>query len=171
MPSSASPSASPSPSRPRRSLISSNIWLARIFRTRAFPPREVDAQLWAVVTKCGDRDWGETDAAPLRGLRIALFNNEEHACIAGARALVEAVNTGALPPESILPVHQRFKDQPMPVPLKVLRAVSSEDAGGLGGNTAAARRYWTTLAAASETESDGRQDQGAAPSSASGTFT
>ena len=123
-------------------------WLGRLWETRAFPPQEVEAGRFAVVVKLGDRAWDDPESAPLRGLRICIYTSEDAARGAAARALNTGVTEKQIEIDAqIAEAVKAYVSEPPSAPIKTLRAVTVEDAGGMGGNSAVARRYWASMAA------------------------
>ena len=128
-------------------LIPDESWLGRVFEANAFETLGVNAGLWAVVTKCGDRADGDEADAPLKGLRIVMYNEESEARIVAARALKQV--RGA---RNLTEVQRRYAQGRPAAAELTLQAVSAKDAGKMGGNRSAARQYWAELEAAEARE-------------------
>ena len=117
-------------------------WLGRVFESNEVEPLGIEAGLWAVVTKCGDRADGDAAEVPLKGLRLVLYKHEMDARVVSARALKQ--QNGA---QNITEVQRKYAQRRPAAATLTLKALSAKDAGKIGGNRAAARSYWTELEA------------------------
>ena len=124
-----------------RGRIPNEAWRGRLWKTTEYPPLSVDNGLWAAVTEIGDRGWNESESTPLHGMRIQLYEDEEHARAAAAASLARHPEKDARGRAVPLapPVVQYAKKGLRPARM-TLRAVSATDAGMCGGNTALARQ-------------------------------
>ena len=117
-------------------------WIGRVFESNAVPHLGVDAGLWAVVTKCGDRADGDAADAPLKGLRLVLYKDEMDARIVSARALKQLHSA-----RHISELQRKYAQRKPATEELTLKAIPAKEAGKIGGNRAAARSYWTELEA------------------------
>ena len=113
-----------------------------MFESNAVPNLGVDAGLWAVVTKCGDRADGDAADVPLKGLRLVLYKDEMDARIVSARALKQLHSA-----RNISELQRRYAQRKPATAELTLKAIPAKEAGKIGGNRAAARSYWTELEA------------------------
>ena len=119
-------------------LIPDASWLGRVFETAAH--LGVEEGFWAAVTMLGDKSEHDPEDSPLRGLRLTIFDSEQGARVAAARALKEANGATAISPVQRKYALKRHSDEHAQ-----LRAVSAKDAGKLGGNKSVARLYWDNV--------------------------
>ena len=128
-------------------------WVGRFWETTGSPRLGVPAGKFAAVIRAGDHPDGMRDAR-LVGLRVLLFDREQHAKAMAAKAICGTIHGGDV--ALLSPVQQQFeKQEAHESSAQVLKMLSTRDADSIGGNSRRAKRCWEEASAEEDHEPEG----------------